>query len=91
VVFSLVAAPLKKTAIYIDGYNLYYSRLRGTAFKWLHIVALFRDRILQVQDPSAQVTRQIFHRSHQGQLRAAWPGVGARASAIPPSTDSEIS
>jgi hypothetical protein len=45
---------------YIDGYNLYYSRLRGTAFKWLDIVALFRDRILQVQDPSAQVTRVKF-------------------------------
>ena len=56
----MVAAPLKKTAIYIDGYNLYYSRLRGTAFKWLDIVALFRDRILQVQDPSAQVTRVKF-------------------------------
>ena len=54
-VFSLLGAALRRTTIYIDGYNLYYSRLRGTAFKWLDVVALFRDRILAVQDPTAQV------------------------------------
>ncbi len=31
----------KATAVYIDGYNLYYGRIRGTAFKWLDVVALF--------------------------------------------------
>jgi hypothetical protein len=36
---------LTRTTIYIDGYNLYYSRLKGTPHKWLDIVALFRDRI----------------------------------------------
>jgi hypothetical protein len=46
---------LAKTSIYIDGYNLYYSRLKGTQFKWLDIVALFRDRILLPQDPRAEV------------------------------------
>jgi uncharacterized LabA/DUF88 family protein len=55
VVFSLLGAALHKTTIYIDGYNLYYSRLRGTPFKWLDVVALFRDQILAVQDPTAQV------------------------------------
>ena len=25
----------KRTIIYIDGYNLYYSRLKNTPFKWL--------------------------------------------------------
>jgi uncharacterized LabA/DUF88 family protein len=44
-----------KTNIYIDGYNLYYSRLKGTAFKWLDLAALFRDQIVMQQDPSAQV------------------------------------
>jgi len=43
-----------KTAIYIDGYNLYYSRLQGTAHKWLDVAALFRE-ILRVQDPAATV------------------------------------
>jgi uncharacterized LabA/DUF88 family protein len=46
---------LTKTTIYVDGYNLYYSRLKGTPFKWLDIAALFRDTILPQQDPSAQV------------------------------------
>ena len=48
---------MTKTIIYVDGYNLYYSRLRGSAHKWLDIAALFRDRILRQQDPSAQVVR----------------------------------
>jgi uncharacterized LabA/DUF88 family protein len=46
---------LAKTNIYIDGYNLYYSRLKGTAFKWLDLTALFRDQIVMQQDPNAQV------------------------------------
>ena len=45
----------KKTIIYIDGYNLYYSRLKNTPFKWLDLVTLFRDQILMSQDPSAEV------------------------------------
>lgn len=54
-VFSLVAWTLTRTTIYIDGYNLYYSRLKGTPYKWLDIAALFRDRILLPQDPGAEV------------------------------------
>ena len=46
---------LTRTVIYIDGYNLYYSRLKGTQCKWLDIAALFRDRILLQQDPGAEV------------------------------------
>ena len=41
----------KKTAVYIDGYNLYYGRLRNTRFKWLDVVALF-ESLLKVQDPA---------------------------------------
>jgi hypothetical protein len=33
----------RRTAVYVDGYNLYYGRLRGTAFKWLDLVKLFDD------------------------------------------------
>lgn len=46
---------MPRTIIFIDGFNLYYSRLRGTPFKWLDIAALFRDEILRVQDPSSVV------------------------------------
>lgn len=45
----------KRTIIYIDGYNLYYSRLKDTTFKWLDIARLFRDLILKQQDPSVEV------------------------------------
>ena len=46
---------LTRTTIYIDGYNLYYSRLKGTPYKWLDLATLFRDRILRPQDPGAEV------------------------------------
>jgi uncharacterized LabA/DUF88 family protein len=55
VVFSRLDHPLTRTTIYVDGYNLYYARLKGTPYKWLDLVALFRDRILRPQDPNAQV------------------------------------
>ena len=32
----------KRTIIYIDGYNLYYGLLKGTAFKWLDLLAFAR-------------------------------------------------
>lgn len=44
----------KRTAVYIDGYNLYYGRLRGSAFKWLDVVELF-ERLLRVQDGAASL------------------------------------
>jgi uncharacterized LabA/DUF88 family protein len=36
----------KKTAVYIDGYNLYYGRLRGTSFKWLDVFQLFQSLLV---------------------------------------------
>ena len=53
--FTFWHSILIKTNIYIDGYNLYYSRLKGTAFKWLDLVALFRDQIMMQQDTNAQI------------------------------------
>ncbi|CAN5339798.1 hypothetical protein BH10PSE18_BH10PSE18_25640 [soil metagenome] len=44
----------KKTAVYIDGYNLYYGRLRGSSFKWLDLPTLF-DALLKAQDPASVV------------------------------------
>ena len=42
-----------RTRIYVDGYNLYYGCLKGTAFKWLDPLALFEKRII----PSALLER----------------------------------
>lgn len=47
----MTVKPIKRTAIYIDGYNLYYGRLRDTDYKWLDLVKLFAH-ILKVQDGS---------------------------------------
>ncbi|MBB4226964.1 PIN domain-containing protein [Rhizobium mongolense] len=38
--------PALRTRVYIDGYNLYYSCLRKTAFKWLGVLSLFETQIL---------------------------------------------
>lgn len=42
------------TAIYVDGYNFYYGRIRGTPHKWTDLVALF-DYLLHEQDPADHV------------------------------------
>lgn len=39
-----------RTIVYIDGYNLYYSVLRQSRYKWLDMVKLFREHILHAQD-----------------------------------------
>lgn len=44
-----------KTVIYIDGYNLYYGRLRGTQYKWLDVVTLF-SRIVHSIEPASFVS-----------------------------------
>jgi 6-hydroxy-3-succinoylpyridine 3-monooxygenase len=41
-----------RTRVYVDGYNLYYGCLKGTAFKWLDLQTLFRDRILPSSSPT---------------------------------------
>lgn len=43
-----------KTIAYIDGYNLYYSRLSNGPYKWLDLVALF-EALLHEQSPDDQL------------------------------------
>ena len=33
-------SPMARTIVYIDGFNLYYRALKGTAHKWLDIAAM---------------------------------------------------
>ena len=44
------------TIVYIDGYNLFYGRLRHSPFKWLDVVKLFQA-IAKVQNPSANIVK----------------------------------
>jgi len=46
-ILTTQAQPSTRTAVYVDGYNLYYGRLRGTDFKWLDLVKLIEDRLQQ--------------------------------------------
>ena len=50
----------KRTAIYIDGYNLYYGRLRGTKYKWLDVVSLFSQIIRSIEPASQLVAVKYF-------------------------------
>ncbi|MYM90699.1 NYN domain-containing protein [Rugamonas sp. FT82W] len=53
-VVSTIPKPPLRIAVYIDGYNLYYGRLRGTNFKWLDIVKVF-DVLLTQRDQHEQL------------------------------------
>ena len=44
------------TIVYVDGYNLYYGRLRHTSFKWLDIFELFQN-IANIQNPSSKIIK----------------------------------
>ena len=52
-----------QTAVYIDGYNLYYGRIRGTEYKWLDVVALF-DRLLHEQNPDTEISAVRYFSAH---------------------------
>lgn len=52
--FVAYMTALKPTAVFIDGYNLYYGRLRGTSYKWLDVVSLF-DQLLRDQDSLSEL------------------------------------
>jgi uncharacterized LabA/DUF88 family protein len=44
-----------KTIAYIDGYNLYYGRLKGSPYKWLDIFKLFESCIIRPQLPDSHL------------------------------------
>jgi hypothetical protein len=43
-----------RTAVYIDGYNLYYGRLRRSVYKWLDVVSL-SEHIIHIQNPRSSI------------------------------------
>lgn len=50
-----------RTCVYVDGFNLYYGCLRGTAYKWLNLVELCKallpqNEILTIKYCTAQVS-----------------------------------
>ena len=51
-----------RTAFFVDGYNLYYGLLHGSAHKWLDLPALLAH-ILGVQDPSSVLASVSYYTS----------------------------
>jgi uncharacterized LabA/DUF88 family protein len=44
------------TIVYIDGYNLYYGRLKSNGFKWIDVYHLV-ETICKVQDPTSNIIK----------------------------------
>jgi hypothetical protein len=60
----------QRTAIYVDGFNLYYRALKGTDYKWLNLHELCRDALR----PSNNITRiRYFTAMVSGKRDAAMP------------------
>lgn len=58
--FPSASSTLRRTNIYIDGYNLYYGRLRGTPFKWLDVLQLFEILLAQRDQNESLNTVKLF-------------------------------
>jgi uncharacterized LabA/DUF88 family protein len=56
---------MKRTYVYVDGFNLYYGSLKDTPYKWLDLKSLFKkilspdNRIEKIQYFSARVSDKI--------------------------------
>jgi hypothetical protein len=53
------SAPLK-TAIYIDGYNLYYAALTKSTYKWLDLYELFGRTVVRSIEPNSEILKIKF-------------------------------
>lgn len=55
--FHLSCAEIRmRTIVYIDGYNLFYSLLTKTSFKWLDLNRLF-SQVVRPIEPSSEIAR----------------------------------
>lgn len=53
----------RRVGVYVDGYNLYYGRLRGSTFKWLDLVKLMDD-VLAQRDQNERLDRVHLFTAH---------------------------
>jgi uncharacterized LabA/DUF88 family protein len=49
--FALLEVLVLQTIVYVDGYNLYCSLLRRSAYKWLDLFKLFDEYVLDKNEP----------------------------------------
>lgn len=53
---------MRRTAFFVDGYNLYYGLLTGTPYKWLDLPSLL-NYILREQDPESKGSHYLYFTS----------------------------
>jgi hypothetical protein len=51
-----------KTTVYVDGFNLYYGAVKGTAYKWLNL-----NRLCQFLLPRNEITKIKYFNCDCGQ------------------------
>ena len=51
-----------RTACFVDGYNVYYGLVHGTAFKWLDLTSLI-EKVLRVQSPQNSLAKVYYFTS----------------------------
>lgn len=66
-----------KTIVYVDGYNLYFSRLKYTPYKWLDLYTFFQRQILHPQNP---VTDLLCVKYYTADIKAKFATQGAAAT-----------
>ena len=66
-----------KTVVYVDGYNLYYSRLKHTNYKWLDLFTLFNKHILKPQSPDTSLDCIKFYTAD---IKAKFASHGVKAN-----------
>ena len=60
-----------KTIVYVDGYNLFYSLLSNTHYKWLDLYSLFNQQLIRPIAPHSQLLQVKYFTS---------PALGSMAS-----------
>lgn len=66
-----------KTIVYIDGYNLFYSLLKNTIYKWLDLYSLFNKQILRPQNPDSELVCVKYYTAN---IKAKFASHGTEAS-----------
>jgi uncharacterized LabA/DUF88 family protein len=64
------------TIVYIDGYNLFYGRLKHTQYKWLNLFLLFDQYILKPQNPRSKLLSVKFYTAN---IQTKFASQGAQA------------
>ena len=66
-----------RTIVYIDGYNLYYGRIKHTDFKWLDLYKLFNEHILPYKSRDSNL---VIIKYFTADIKANFATLGTKSS-----------